>query len=348
MDTVTTNESRGIVSHAAEKWIRISAIIAMIVVAVSSAILSFDGLQKLALASQIPEHLAFLFPIAVDTTILMGSLAVLLYELFGIKAIFGWFTVLFGTALSVVGNVISVVDTGIIAQVLHGIIPVLLCISLESLLRILRANIRKTVSIAEDNSHLIEKVNTSNSIQYNDETVSADLDKTLTIEPVADTNHEQITLKNIRTSDVSSNELVEENTSPITTEDTQNISTHDKMEQSKLSQKVLKNESSNKSEPVQSTKTSSTSNTIKKSSKRNKVGGQIPLLSDSEKEKYKSKVEELLQQELPAFKVLGEIMQESGDLASNDIRYIFNYEDGKRVDSLVSRARKYNKELSII
>lgn len=132
------------ISPRTEKWIRVSAVLAMIIVAGSSAVLSFDGLKKVALAAHIPEHLAFLFPIAVDTTILMGSLAVLLYELFGVRAVFGWVTVLFGTLLSIVGNVISVKDAGLIAQVLHGIIPVLLCISLESLLRILRFNIKRT------------------------------------------------------------------------------------------------------------------------------------------------------------------------------------------------------------
>lgn len=134
------------VSEKTVKRIFTSAIIAMIIVALSSAILSFEGLQSLALASRVPPELAFLFPITVDTTILMGSLAVLLYELFGMKTIFGWFTVLFGTALSVVGNVISVSDGGLTAQVLHGIIPILLCISLESLLRILRFNIKRSVT----------------------------------------------------------------------------------------------------------------------------------------------------------------------------------------------------------
>lgn len=135
---------RDTITPRTEKWIRISAVMAMVIVAASSAILSFDGLQKLALASRVPEHLAFLFPIAVDTTILMGSLAVLLYELVGVRSVFGWFTVLFGTVLSVTGNVISVNDAGLIAQVLHGIIPILLCISLESLLRILRFNIQRS------------------------------------------------------------------------------------------------------------------------------------------------------------------------------------------------------------
>lgn len=142
--TTETMSLKGNISPRTEKWIRISAVLAMIIVAVSSAVLSFDGLKKVALDSQVPTNLAFLFPIAVDTTILMGSLAVLLYELFGVRAVFGWVTVLFGTLLSIVGNVISVKDAGIIAQVLHGIIPVLLCVSLESLLRILRFNIKQT------------------------------------------------------------------------------------------------------------------------------------------------------------------------------------------------------------
>lgn len=142
------------VSEKTVKWIFRSAIITMIIVALSSAVLSFEGLQSLALASRVPPELAFLFPITVDTTILMGSLAVLLYELFGMKPIFGWFTVLFGTALSVVGNVISVSDGGVTAQVLHGIIPILLCISLESLLRILRFSIKTSVTQSKSNAVL--------------------------------------------------------------------------------------------------------------------------------------------------------------------------------------------------
>lgn len=138
------NSMRETITPRTQKWIRISAVLAMLIVAVSSAILSFDGLQKIALESQVPAHLAFLFPIAVDTTILMGSLAVLMYEMVGVRSVFGWFTVFFGTVLSVTGNVISVADAGIIAQVLHGIIPILLCISLESLLRILRFNIQQS------------------------------------------------------------------------------------------------------------------------------------------------------------------------------------------------------------
>ncbi|MBC9703632.1 MAG: DUF2637 domain-containing protein [Enterococcus sp.] len=140
-ETISLRET---ITPKTEKWIRVSAVLAMLIVASSSAILSFDGLQKVALASRVPQNLAFLFPIAVDTTILMGSLAVLLYELVGVRSVFGWFTVMFGTVLSVTGNVISVSDAGIIAQVLHGIIPVLLCISLESLLRILRFNIKRS------------------------------------------------------------------------------------------------------------------------------------------------------------------------------------------------------------
>lgn len=171
-ETVSLREN---ISPRTEKWIRISAVLAMIIVAGSSAVLSFDGLKKVALDAQIPEHLAFLFPIAVDTTILMGSLAVLLYELFGVRAVFGWVTVLFGTFLSIVGNVISVKDAGLIAQVLHGIIPVLLCISLESLLRILRFNIKRTRLARTPLPHLRNAEDDPTPVQS--QTVSAELNK---------------------------------------------------------------------------------------------------------------------------------------------------------------------------
>lgn len=149
MQNETTFPERGYISKRHEKWITFSAVATMLIVAVSSAVLSFDGLRRLALASSVPEELAFLFPITIDATILMGSLAVLRYELYSIRTAFGWFTVIFGTTLSVVGNVISVNGTGMTAQVLHGIIPILLCISLESLLRILRFNIRRQVETPE-------------------------------------------------------------------------------------------------------------------------------------------------------------------------------------------------------
>lgn len=162
---------------------------AMLVVASSSAILSFDGLQKVALASRVPEHLAFLFPIAVDTTILMGSLAVLLYELVGVRSIFGWFTVMFGTVLSVTGNVISVADAGIIAQILHGIIPVLLCISLESLLRILRFNIKRSNKAHADHERGTQSEDSEKSILPNaTSTVTEIKSITENLEPVKPVN----------------------------------------------------------------------------------------------------------------------------------------------------------------
>lgn len=132
------------ISPNAERWIKISAITVMLIVATSSAILSFEGLRSVALEAKIPNNLSFLFPIAVDATILMGSLSVLRFELAGAKSYFGWLTVFLGTLLSIGGNVLSVIDDGWVAQVVHGLIPVLLCISLESLLKILRFNIKKS------------------------------------------------------------------------------------------------------------------------------------------------------------------------------------------------------------
>lgn len=140
------------ISPKAEKWIRISAVLVMLLVATASLILSFDGLRKLAIAAHVPEELAFLFPLAVDSTILMGSLAVLRMHLGGQKAALGWGTVFFGTALSIAGNVISVKDAGMIAMALHSVPPVLIAVSLELLMSLLRVNIKKTHIVSESDT----------------------------------------------------------------------------------------------------------------------------------------------------------------------------------------------------
>lgn len=140
------------ISPRAEKWIRISAVFVMLLVATASLILSFDGLRTLAITAHVPEKLAWLFPLAVDSTILMGSLAVLRMHLGGQKAALGWGTVFFGTALSIAGNVISVKDAGMIAMALHSVPPVLIAISLELLMSLLRVNIKKTHKVIDEDT----------------------------------------------------------------------------------------------------------------------------------------------------------------------------------------------------
>lgn len=105
-------------------------------------VLSFDGLRKLATEAKISEQLAFLFPVIVDGTIIMASLAILRMNLSGQRAVLGWVTMFLGTGLSIAGNVISVRNEGVIAMGTHALPPILLATSLELFLSLIRTNIK--------------------------------------------------------------------------------------------------------------------------------------------------------------------------------------------------------------
>lgn len=133
-----------------EKKIRFSAIAMMFVVAVSAVILSFDGLRTLAVENRISPNLAFLFPIIIDGTITMSSLAILRMNLEGLRATFGWCVMFFGVGLSIAGNAAAVRDAGLIAMLVHSLPPILLAISLELMLSLIRANIKAAARLARE------------------------------------------------------------------------------------------------------------------------------------------------------------------------------------------------------
>ena len=114
----------------------------MFIVAIASMVLSFDGLRKLATEAKISDQLAFLFPVIVDGTIIMASLAILRMNLSGQRAVLGWITMFLGTGLSIAGNVISVRNEGVIAMGTHALPPILLATSLELFLSLIRTNIK--------------------------------------------------------------------------------------------------------------------------------------------------------------------------------------------------------------
>lgn len=403
MQTATSNLSPG-----AARWIRISAIITMLVVAVSSAVLSFDGLQKLALASQVPEHLAFLFPIAVDMTILMGSLAVLLYEMFGLKARFGWFTVLFGTGLSVTGNVISVTDSGLIAQVLHGIIPILLCISLESLLRILRFNIRRgqdgVASIHErsESGHSEDSADMDAQVQESTDTNDPEAHEVIAVAPapvipVSDApkvtsrvpeqvepatsiqpeSVEPVSIPDSRDTEVVSapqkssgddwlvnaraklDEMANTPTSqdPATeifspsakeldspeSEAVEPTATHTVGETKKdvVREPVFAQQRERAEAPVISvTETSSQTKKPDAKASKKRATSTVPPLEDYERDDFKALID-AMPEDTPAVQKLGSVFKIKDTMPAADVRWLLGYEDGKRVDSLMRRARDW-------
>lgn len=339
---VRKNTIRGTISPTAEKWIRGAAILAMVVVALSSAILSFDGLQKLALESRIPANLAFLFPIAIDVTILMGSLAVLLYEMFGFRPLFGWFTVLFGTALSVTGNVISVADAGITAQVLHGIIPILLCISLESLLRILRFNIKQTISIERetDSTHPLNAPTTESAVGTYIEQFDTPEASTFETTFASDNSKPGDTpLSNsIPVSQESEIVLNLDESLVLTPEPTTPSDTPDLGEPTPVFDSVASVNIPVYVDPekvkVETSKKATTPVTKKR------APGKHEPLTEEERNEFKSIVDGL-PDDYPAFKKLGEVVRIKSEISHPDIRFIMGYPEDKRVDTLAKRAREF-------
>lgn len=122
-----------------ERFIRRLSTVAVAVLAVSAAVLSFGGLRDLAVQSGFPTTVAWLLPVIVDGMVLTGSLAVVTAGMVGLRPWYGWMLTLLGVVISVAGNVAAAPDT-LTAQLVHAIAPVTFALSVEGLLRVFRAS----------------------------------------------------------------------------------------------------------------------------------------------------------------------------------------------------------------
>jgi hypothetical protein len=126
-------------SPRAEKTIRRLSSVTVIILAVGAAILSFSGLQSLAVQHGFDPRLAWLMPVIVDGMVLTGSLGVVASGLVGARTWYHWMLTAFGVAISVWGNVqASPADT--VSQMVHAIPPLTFALSVEGMLRIYRAS----------------------------------------------------------------------------------------------------------------------------------------------------------------------------------------------------------------
>lgn len=123
----------------AEKVIQRLTAFAVLTLAVSAAILSFSGLQKLAIDAGFDPSIAWLFPVIVDGMVLTGSLGVIAAGLVGLKTWYEWMLTILGVGISVAGNIASA-PQNLTAQLVHAIAPVTFALSIEGMLRIYRAS----------------------------------------------------------------------------------------------------------------------------------------------------------------------------------------------------------------
>lgn len=126
-------------SRRAERTIQRLSTLTVVVVALGAAILSFSGLQTLAVVHGFDPRVAWLLPVIVDGTVLTGSLGVVAAGLVGIRTWYPWLLTLFGVAVSVWGNVASA-PQDLVSQAVHAIAPLTFALSVEGMLRIYRAS----------------------------------------------------------------------------------------------------------------------------------------------------------------------------------------------------------------
>lgn len=136
------------VESKSDKRIRQTASVTVLILAISSGVLSYNALRELAIKSGIDPMLAFLFPITLDGLILAGSLLILYFAVRGKRSGYGLFLTALGVVASIAGNVVISPDN-LTYQILHATSPVVLFLSLESLMILLRARSRNAQEAAE-------------------------------------------------------------------------------------------------------------------------------------------------------------------------------------------------------
>lgn len=113
----------------------------LIIVGASFA-LSYTALVELALDAGIPVFLAPLWPLCLDAFMAVASLVVLRRALEGQSTLLAWFVVGCITAMSTVFNVIHA-PANLVSQAVYAIPPVVVFISFEMLMTLVRMDIGK-------------------------------------------------------------------------------------------------------------------------------------------------------------------------------------------------------------
>lgn len=122
-----------------ERLLQRASSIAVLVLAIGAAVLSFSGLQDLAISAGFDPMVAWLLPVIVDGMVLTGSLGVVASGLAGIGTWYSWLLTILGVIISVWGNV-AAAPNDLVSQLVHAIAPLTFALSVEGMVRIYRAS----------------------------------------------------------------------------------------------------------------------------------------------------------------------------------------------------------------
>lgn len=126
-------------SPRGERLLRRLSTLTVVLLSMAAAVVSFAGLQNIALRSGFSPELAWLIPVIIDGLVVTGSLGVIAASLVGIPTWYPWMLTVLGVSTSIAGNV-AAAPPDLVAQMLHATGPATFALSIEGLLRIYRAS----------------------------------------------------------------------------------------------------------------------------------------------------------------------------------------------------------------
>lgn len=134
--TPTAQAPFGLSLTGAQRIRRIT-IVTVFLLAVAAAVLSFAGLQQLAIEAGYSPELAWLLPLVIDGLVITGSLGVVASSLVGVSTWYPWLLTMLGVVASVAGNV-AVANDDFMSRAVHATPPLALALAVEGLIRIYR------------------------------------------------------------------------------------------------------------------------------------------------------------------------------------------------------------------
>ncbi|MEV0076195.1 DUF2637 domain-containing protein [Nocardia neocaledoniensis] len=122
------------------RWARWSAVLIVLAIGGAAFVLSFAALRDLAVMAHTPTHLAWLFPVIVDGTIIQATIAVLALADNSQERTFFTRVLIAGATVSIGGNIAHALVSGhgVLAAILAVIAPAALLLDTHGLAVLLR------------------------------------------------------------------------------------------------------------------------------------------------------------------------------------------------------------------
>lgn len=115
----------------------------VLLLAVIAFVLSYNALRAVAVDNGIPDKLAYIWPLLVDFALVVFSLAILRASLLNERTFWYWVMVICFAIATVCFNIVHA-PSNILARIVAVVPPVALLLSFETLMSMVRSNVRRS------------------------------------------------------------------------------------------------------------------------------------------------------------------------------------------------------------